>query len=292
MIIDWQRFHAEIRYIGRYRWGEHQGSYTGGLYDHMLWVLTDGEAEMRSSSGAVPLHRGRCVWFRPGVDFHITQTKAHLSMYSCVFALKDAHGKDRGIDWLLPSEALDEPQKNFAQTIAKRLQNLSIHSNDKARASFSGSRRACANQLLTGLLMELDRHNEPEEINEAPLLSSLQRSLYELARHISANPGIAPSPGEQAASLHITPTHLCRLYQQIFRRSPSQFLMMFRIRHARRLLSETDMSMAMIADELGYSSQAFFSRQFKQETKISPSLWRERLRNSEHIENTEHNKDI
>lgn len=285
MIIDWHRYHAEIRLIGHHRWGEHQGHYTGGLYDHMLWVVTNGEGRMQTPHGEYPLHRGRCVWFRPGVSFDIKQLKPHLTMYSTVFSLKDAHGKDRGIDWQLPADTLDEPQKNFAATIAKRLQQLAGERHPHARASFSGDKRACANQLLTSLLMELDRHNDQEDLQASPVLSSLHRSLYDLARNISANPGLAPSPGEQAEILHITPTHLCRLYQQIFRRSPSQFLMMFRYRHARRLLSETDQSMSEIAEELGFSSQAFFSRQFKQQAGMSPKAWRQEVRSHEQTTN-------
>lgn len=277
MIIDWQRFHAEIRFIGYYRWGEHN-TYQGGLYDHMLWVLTDGEGTMHTPNGVYPLHKGRCVWFRPGVHFHITQETPHLTMYSAVFALRDQHGKDRGMDWQLPADTLDEPQKNFAAQIAKRLQDLAGEQETGGRASFSGDNRACANQLLTALLMELDRHNHTDDIHSAPVLNKLQRELYDLVRHISAHPGLAPSPGEQAEKLGITHTHLCRLYRQLFRSSPTQFVMMFRYRHARRLLSETDMSLADIAEEIGYSSQSFFSRQFKQQAQISPQAWRQQYR--------------
>lgn len=47
-----------------------------------------------------------------------------------------------------------------------------------------------------------------------------------------------------------------------------------RYRHATSLLSRTDYSLEQIADELGYSDVANFSRAFKRWSGRSPSNWR------------------
>ncbi|MNE81766.1 HTH-type transcriptional regulator AppY [compost metagenome] len=47
-----------------------------------------------------------------------------------------------------------------------------------------------------------------------------------------------------------------------------------RYRHATSLLSRTDYSLEQIADELGYSDVANFSRDFKRWSGRSPSNWR------------------
>jgi AraC-like DNA-binding protein len=47
-----------------------------------------------------------------------------------------------------------------------------------------------------------------------------------------------------------------------------------RYRHATSLLSRTDYTLELIADELGYSDVANFSRAFKRWSGRSPSNWR------------------
>ncbi len=57
-------------------------------------------------------------------------------------------------------------------------------------------------------------------------------------------------------------------------RPPAQWRQLKRIERARRLLLESDRSLAGIAEELGYCDQYFFNRQFKRVTGISPARFR------------------
>lgn len=57
--------------------------------------------------------------------------------------------------------------------------------------------------------------------------------------------------------------------------TPHQYRLGQRLAHAQRLLADTDMPIAAIAEELGFSSQAYFARLFRSKTGLSPSVWRE-----------------
>jgi len=58
--------------------------------------------------------------------------------------------------------------------------------------------------------------------------------------------------------------------------SPRQYHLQIRINKAKKLLSETELSIETIADRLGFSSVYYFSRFFKNKTSLSPTAYRRR----------------
>ena len=173
---------------------------------------------------------------------------------------------------------LTEAEPGFALMLMRRLQELASGPTDIHRSAFAGDNRSCAAHLLTGLLMELDRANDTGTYEPPPALGPTQAAVFRMARAIADDPGSAPSATEQARALGITTTHLCRVYREVVNATPGSYMRRFRIRHAQRLLIETDLGIAVIAEKLGYHSDAFFSRQFKQATGLAPSIFRRRQR--------------
>lgn len=79
---------------------------------------------------------------------------------------------------------------------------------------------------------------------------------------------------DYAAQLQITPTHLSRVCRDASGR-PALALLNERIMYeARRLLLETDLPAREIAEQLGFSSAAYFTRAFSQATGRTPSAFR------------------
>lgn len=56
--------------------------------------------------------------------------------------------------------------------------------------------------------------------------------------------------------------------------SPRKFMNALRIEEAARLLSETDSSVSEIAEQVGYASEFAFSRAFKRQRGVAPSIFR------------------
>ena len=65
-----------------------------------------------------------------------------------------------------------------------------------------------------------------------------------------------------------------RRFHEQFDCSPNAYLAAQRIARAKRYLTETDLPLKKIADELGYSTEFYFMRVFKQQTKFTPTEWR------------------
>lgn len=78
-----------------------------------------------------------------------------------------------------------------------------------------------------------------------------------------------------AEQMGMTPEYLSTLFNREMKENFSVFLKKFRISHAKRLLTGTQMKIYEVAQEVGYSDAKYFTRVFKEEEGISPGDYRE-----------------
>lgn len=77
-----------------------------------------------------------------------------------------------------------------------------------------------------------------------------------------------------AKKFGIHPNYLTRMFHAKYGISPKQYLTSLRLYRACKLLTTTDLSIAIIASSLGFDDQFIFSKVFKKEYDISPSVYR------------------
>ncbi|MDC2866464.1 helix-turn-helix domain-containing protein [Bacillus sp. BP-3] len=75
----------------------------------------------------------------------------------------------------------------------------------------------------------------------------------------------------------LSPNHLLRTYSQIYRKTPHQHISEFRVRKAKKLLTQLDFNMTDITFELGLQNPVSFSKMFKQHVGISPIEFRKKV---------------
>ena len=68
--------------------------------------------------------------------------------------------------------------------------------------------------------------------------------------------------------------YLSAYFNQQMKESFSDYLNRLRIEKACRLLEESDLSIAQVSSEVGYSEHSYFCRVFKKVMGKTPSLWR------------------
>ena len=73
-----------------------------------------------------------------------------------------------------------------------------------------------------------------------------------------------------------SPNHFHHVFTEVMGRTPLQYLSDVRIRHAKYLLAQTWKPLTEIAYECGFSSQAYFTEQFKKATYTTPGQYRRR----------------
>ncbi len=80
---------------------------------------------------------------------------------------------------------------------------------------------------------------------------------------------------ELADITHLSISALERRFKKYLGKTPKQFINEVRLENARRLLIETNIAVATIANDTGFTDHSYFSRQFQKLFKQSPSAFRQ-----------------
>lgn len=84
-----------------------------------------------------------------------------------------------------------------------------------------------------------------------------------------------PSLEELAAVAFMSPRNFVRRFRAMFSCAPHQYITARRLAWARELLSEGQLNVTEISEQMGFPSIHIFSRWFRRETQASPSSYRE-----------------
>ncbi|MGL6200276.1 MAG: PocR ligand-binding domain-containing protein [Lachnospiraceae bacterium] len=80
---------------------------------------------------------------------------------------------------------------------------------------------------------------------------------------------------EKAAQLcHLSPGYFSRSFTKEFGTNYTAYTIRLKIEWAKELLSSTDLSVTQISDQLGFSDPGYFTKVFKKQEYLTPSLYR------------------
>ncbi len=132
--------------------------------------------------------------------------------------------------------------------------------------------------LLHALFSLLDETQQPTNQPAQDLPPAITQFLALIEAHYKISVGVA----FYAEKLNISTRHLNRLCQISFGYNSTAIVENRRLTEARRLLLETDKTVAEIGFELGYNEKSYFSRVFHRKTGITPTAFRQKQA-SEHV---------
>jgi len=149
---------------------------------------------------------------------------------------------------------------------------------DGSRRREQPARRIC--RLVEALV---DDHLSPARIGPAEEATPrpVRGALEWIARSLEDDPTRAISLDELAASVAVTPKHLCRLFARSLGRSPMTTVRLARLERALLLLARTDLSVQETAFHTGFASPYHFSRSFKVAYGVPPTEMRRALASGE-----------
>ena len=106
-------------------------------------------------------------------------------------------------------------------------------------------------------------------------LHPVYRKIADIAQYIRDHYGEAVCMEDLAREAGLSLSRVERLFQRVFHYSPRQLLLQTRLAAAMGMIeSGSDMGIAQIAYECGYTDHSAFSRQFKAHTGMSPVQYR------------------
>lgn len=127
--------------------------------------------------------------------------------------------------------------------------------------------RLRAVNLLENLLIELADARAQAEPAGQPWLQAVLKELADGKRFV-------PDYAEIARSVGMAESTLRRRFKTAAGLPPQEYVLQTRLARARALLTDTDLTLKAIADQLGYETVPFFSRQFKERMGITPGAFR------------------
>jgi AraC-like DNA-binding protein len=146
----------------------------------------------------------------------------------------------------------------------------------------SAERRAGSESVLAKLseLMFIEvvrRHLEAMPPERAGWLAGLRDPFVGRALSLMhASPAHDWTIGELGTKVGLSRSVLAERFTDLLGMPPMQYLARWRMQIAARILSDASANIASIAEEIGYESEAAFSRAFKKLVGMPPSAWRRR----------------
>lgn len=106
--------------------------------------------------------------------------------------------------------------------------------------------------------------------------NSNEHAVRQVITYMHVNLGQDLTIDDMARTAMFSKFHFTRIFRDVTGTSPGRFLSALRMQEAKKLLVETNFSVADISSQVGYSSVGTFSSRFKACVGLSPSAYRAR----------------
>ena len=114
------------------------------------------------------------------------------------------------------------------------------------------------------------------DVRTAVRTAEIPKAFAEVLESFEQSPAMELTPALLAARSRLSTSRLARLTKKLFGLTPSQLIVKTRITIASRLLRETQLSVAAIAQQCGYGDQSAFTRAFRLASGVTPLEYRRR----------------
>lgn len=140
-----------------------------------------------------------------------------------------------------------------------------------------------ARELVVNLrpASEGERH-----VPQAPYQPTAEERLAELPAWISSRLAANLSVEVLADRACLCPRHFSRIFKQAFRSTPAEFVELLRIKEAARRLSAQRLSIASVAEAVGFKSPEVFRRAFERRFGVSPRSFQQQIREGRQMQLT------
>ena len=239
-----------------------------GLHDYDLWFVWAGRGQMTVGATRFALVPGACVWMQPGHQYEATQDLATPLGVNYIHFRPQKSGRNLPLsDFDPPFEIMRTRQLDLVDAMMRRVIELQAEPEPAAAG--------VAAELMGALLMELAREHAGTPGMEAPGLDQHHRDIIlQTATQIRESPGQVPAIAALARQAGYSVDHFSRIFLKVVGVRPQDYIIGAKIERARQLLSESDLTIGMIAEALGFRDIFFFSRQFRQKAGQTPTEFR------------------
>jgi len=242
------------------------------LVDFTFWFFSQGKGVIIDHTNGIShsLHPGVCLCMKPGMDLEARQSGSEALRDNYFHITLQCDERVLPVDgWpAFPFYTEVDNVVLYEQTTRKVIALL----NQSKLPGYTGNGEEvlAAEFLLKGILLDVmqtprdypgSRHYQDQKISTALSL------LYENPKKFTSVEDLAEASGYST-------THFRSLCIKLTGEKPKDILINARIEHAKKLLRHSDLTIGMIAEEIGYESIYYFSKQFREVTGMTASSYK------------------
>ena len=134
--------------------------------------------------------------------------------------------------------------------------------------------KAMIDLSITQYLLRLMRERPALAPDQLSVCRDANHHISEIADYITTHYSETLSLDLLSEHFFISKYYLCRIFKKVTGYSIGEYVNLCRIRSAKRLLEESDLSITAIAAKSGFDSTTYFERVFKKYMSISPLRYR------------------
>jgi AraC-like DNA-binding protein len=133
--------------------------------------------------------------------------------------------------------------------------------------------------FITGIL---GLYQLPPGKKEEFIFADRRKSNYQIRRILQAEEFMQEHYAEKltleriAKQVDLNPEYFDRLFHQLLKRTPVQYLTIIRLQRAQKFMNETNLSLAEISYRVGFNDPYYFSKVFKKYYGLSPRQFRDK----------------
>lgn len=255
----------------RHAWQERAGftiNRPNGMYLEHTFLHFFNSVELHLNGQVIHAPPGTCIFF---AAHHPQWFKSHsLLEHDWMHMTGDLSGTLSSVGLPVNTPFLPS-QGQFITTIMREIETECL------------SRQPDSDQLLQlkyqELLIKLARScsDSPTTMHIKPATEHL---FKEIRKAMFSRLGHNWTTAELADLAQLSPSRFHAIYRALFQISPIDDLIRAKIEAANFRLCDTDLSINALAEELGYQNVTHFCRQYKQQTGITPSQYRQMQSNA------------
>lgn len=244
-----------------------------------IGVCVEGEGLFLCEGVFSSVSRGDVIFIPPGKR-HYSRSLDPNAPCLCRFV----HPEVKGVEELLLSVLKSKEQVSALLTFSERRIPSVLHPTDYpvptatlcalADACRDGVRHLTPISELRLALFFMEAQNALCQDPVPEISASTDEVIVAVAEHLAVHYDRGDSVDELTRLCHLSQSQLRRRFLTLYGISPIAYRNRLRCRIASELLCHTELSVAQIAERIGYTDVSDFYRHFKKNYGVSPSLYR------------------
>ncbi len=244
-------------------------------FHYTIYYLVSGSLELLFDKTSKIINSSEFIFISPTKSYKISNASGYLLNIKIKRDFLNQYSSKLNLDWR-------GEEIFFLETVVNKdiyLEQLCKQILQEATAKSIGY-QLVLDAILCQILIDLLRYKlkcRPNPQLEISRVGMVDRRLRRAIEYIYNNYHQELTLSEIAEAAFLSEYHFAHLFKKLTGITPNNYLAIVRIEQAKKLLANTDQSMATISLAVGYSSQSHFTKVFRTFTGLTPAKYRERL---------------